>query len=96
MANDFSANPWTVDTTFATPIAKNHITNCMIFIKSITWSDQVAAGDQVIIQDRNGKIIQDAKAQGANTPIILNNPGWVEGLQVPTLVSGKLSIVVSK
>ncbi len=96
MANDFSANPWSIDTAFATPIAKNHITNCMIFIKSITWSDQVAAGDQLIIQDRNGKLIQDVKAQAANAAIIINNPGWVEGLQVPTLASGKLSVVVSK
>lgn len=96
MANDFSANPWSVDTPFATPIAKNHITNCMIFLKSITWSDQIAAGDQIIIQDRNGKLIQDAKANAANVPIIINNPGWVGGIQIPTLTSGKLSLVISK
>lgn len=95
MANDFSANPWSIDTAFATPIAKNHITNNMIYIKSITWSDMAAAG-QVIVQDRNGKIIQDSISVSANTTVIVNNPGWVEGLQVPTLTSGKLSIVVSK
>lgn len=95
MANDFSANPWSIDTVFATPIAKNHITNNMIYIKSITWSDMAAAG-QVIVQDRNGKLIQDSISVTANTTVIMNNPGWVEGLQVPTLTSGKLSIVVSK
>lgn len=95
MANDFTANPWSIDTVFATPIAKNHITNNMIYIKSITWSDQ-AAGASLLIQDRNNKIIQDAISAAANTPVIINNPGWVEGLQVPTLSSGKLSIVISK
>lgn len=95
MANDFSANPWSIDTVFATPIAKNHITNCMIFIKSITWSDQAAA-DRLIIQDRNGKIIQDSITPTANTAIILNNPGWVNGIQVTSLGAGKVSIVVSK
>lgn len=95
MANDFSANPWTIDTVFATPIARNHITNNMIYIKSITWSD-MAAGATLLIQDRNSKIIQDAVSAQANVPIIINNPGWVEGLQVPTLSSGKLSVIVSK
>ena len=96
MANDFSANPWSIDTAFAAPIAKNHITNCMIYIKSITWSD-MAANDLLLIQDRNGKIIQDAKAGTANQTINMNNPGWVEGLQIPTLTAGgKVSIVISK
>ena len=95
MANDFSANPWSVDTVFATPIAKNHITNNQIYIKSITWSD-MAAGAQVIVQDRNSKPIQDSISVTANTTVIMNNPGWVLGLQVPTLTSGKLSIVISK
>lgn len=95
MANDFSANPWNIDTAFATPVAKNHITNNQIFVKSITWSD-MAAGAQVIVQDRNGKVIQDSISVTANTTIIMNNPGWVLGMQVPTLTSGKLSVVVSK
>lgn len=95
MANDFSANPWSIDTAFATPIAKNHITNNMIFIKSITWSD-MAANATLIIQDRNNKIIQDSIAANPVSAIILNNPGWVLGFQVPTLSSGKLSVVLSK
>jgi len=96
MPNDFSANPWSIDTTFAAPIAKNHITNNMIYIKSITWSD-MAAGGLLLIQDRNGKTIQDSISVTANTTVILNNPGWVEGIQVPTLnANSKLSIVISK
>jgi len=97
MANDFSANPWFIDTAYSTPpTSPAHITNSMVYVKSVTWSDQVAGGDQLLIKDRNGKIIQDAKAQAANATIILNNPGWVEGFMVPTLASGKLSVVVSK
>lgn len=102
MANDFTKNPWTIDTPYSTPATaapgalNNHITNSYVFIKSITWSDQVAAGDQLIITDRNGKLIQDIKAQGANVALIINNPEWVNGFLVPTLASGKLSVVVQK
>lgn len=95
MANDFTTTVWFVDTAFATPIAKNHITNCEMYIKSITWSDMAAAG-QVIIQDRNGKVIMDSISVTANTTIVLQTPTWVNGLQVPTLTSGKLSIVVNR
>ena len=95
MANDFTANPWSIDAVFAAPIAKNHITNNMIYIKSITWSD-MAAGASLLMQDRNSKPIIDSVSVTANTTVIVNNPGWVLGMQVPTLSSGKLSVVVSK
>jgi len=96
MANDFTVNPWSIDTAYSTPPSAGHIVSSQIKAISITWSDQVAAGDQVVIKDRNGKIIVDAKAQAANTAIILASPSWVSGLFVPTLVSGKLSITVHK
>lgn len=96
MANDFSATTWLIDTAYSSVVSKNHITNSYVFCKSITWSDQVAGGDQLIITDRNGKVIQDIKAQAANSALIINNPGWVNGFLVPTLASGKLSVVMSK
>jgi len=96
MANDFTANPWTIDTAYSTLPSPGHIVGSMVKAISITWSDQLAAGDQVVIKDRNGKIIVDAKAQAANTAIILATPSWVQGLFVPTLASGKLSITVHK
>jgi hypothetical protein len=95
MANDFSAVVWNVDTAFATPVAKNHITNSEIYVKSITWSD-MAAGAQVVVQDRNSKTIMDSISLTANTTIVLQTPTWVNGMQVPTLTSGKLSIVVNR
>lgn len=96
MANDFTANPWSIDTAYSTLPSAGHIAGSMVKAISITWSDQVAAGDQVVIKDRNGKIIVDAKAQAANTAIILAAPSWVAGIFVPTLVSGKLSIAIHK
>lgn len=96
MANDFRANPWSIDTAYSTPPSAGHIVSSMIKALSITWSDQGAPGDQVVIKDKNGIIIVDAKAQAANTPVIIANPSWVNGLFVPTLVSGKLSITIHK
>lgn len=96
MANDFTENPWFIDTPYSTAPSPGHITQSRIKAISITWSDQVAAGDQVIIKNRNGKVIVDAKAQAANTAIILSVPSWVNGLFVPTLTSGKLSVTIHK
>jgi hypothetical protein len=96
MANDFTANPWAIDTAYSTVVSPGHITGSMVKAISVTWSDQVAAGDQVVIKDVNGKIIVDAKAQAANTAIILAVPSWTRGFLVPTLVSGRLSVTVQK
>lgn len=90
MANDFSANPWYIDTVMPTAINQN----CRL--SSVTWSEQTAAGDQLVIVDRNGKIIIDTKAQSANYQQVLGGFGWVAGFKVTVLTSGKLSIVISK
>jgi hypothetical protein len=95
MANDFSGNPWSIDTAYATIPSAGHIAGSMVKAISITWSDQSAANVQLIIKDRNGRVIVDAKAQAANTAIIVAAPSWVQGLFVPTL-DGKLSIAIHK
>lgn len=94
MANDFTSNPWSIDTAYATIPSAGHIAGSMVKAISITWSDQ-AAGGQVIIKDRNGKVIVDAISVAANTPVVVATPSWVQGIFVPTL-SGKLSIAIHK
>lgn len=83
MANDISANPWFIDTPGA-----GLIYGAYVRIKNILWSDQVAAGDQLIIQDRNGKTIANAKAPGANQIQFWGVDNWVNGLKVTTLTAG--------
>lgn len=98
MANDFTSNPWLIDTAYSTIPSPGHITGSMIKAISITWSDTTNAADQVIIKDRNGKTIVDAKAGQASAPaLIVATPSWVNGIFVPTLAAGsKLSIAIHK
>jgi hypothetical protein len=98
MANDFTGNPWSIDTAYSTIPSPGHIVGSMVKVISITWSDTTNAADQVIIKDRNGRVIVDAKAGQASAPsIIVATPSWVQGLFVPTLAANsKLSITVHK
>ena len=88
MANNFTANPWVVDTVMATPITQN------LKISNIIWTEQIAAGDQLVIQDQAGNVILDIKASSANIVQTLGNFQWVNGLKVTTLTSGKLYIYI--
>ena len=92
MANDFSGNPWVIDTAFAAVPSAGHITNSLLRVTSIVWTDQAAQGDQVVLTQVNGKPLLDAKTNAPNTPIVLGNPQWIRGLLVPTLSSGKVYI----
>lgn len=94
MANDFTSNPWSIDTAYSTIPSPGHIAGSMVKAISITWSDQ-AVGGALIIKDRNGKTIVDAISALANTPVVVAAPSWVAGIFVPTL-SGKLSIAIHK
>lgn len=98
MANDFTGNPWVIDTAYSTLPSPGHIAGSMVKAISVTWSDSTLAADQVIMTQVNGKPIVDAKAGVANAPpVIIAQPSWVRGILVPTLAAGtKLSITVEK
>ncbi len=98
MANDFTGNPWVIDTAYSTIPSPGHITGSMVKAISITWSDTTNAADAVTITQINGKPIVDAKAGVASAPaLIIAQPSWVRGILVPTLAAGsKLSITIEK
>lgn len=90
MANDFSVNPWYIDTPMATPY------NSYCKVTNIIWSEMVAATDQLIIVDRHGKVIVDTKGQAGLEQQVMGSFGWVNGFQATTLTAGKVAVVVSK
>ena len=90
MANDISANPWYLDTVMASPYFQG------VRIGNIIWNDAVTIGDQLIIKDRNGKVIVSAKCNQPNYPMAFGGFGWVEGLQLTTIGSGNVTVVISK
>lgn len=90
MANNFSTNPWTIDSVMASAYKAG------VYLGNIIWDEQAAAGDQVVIVDQNGKLILDTKASAQNVFQNLGKIGWVNGFQVTTLGSGKLTVAISK
>lgn len=88
MANDITGNPWFLDTT-------GTIYTDKVKIESIVWSDQVAAGDQLLIKDNNGKTILDTKASAANTEQWFGIKGWFNGIVLTTLASGKVMLYMA-
>lgn len=91
MANDFSSNPYFIDTAFSSGevLLRNHR------IRSVVWTNQVTAGDVLLVKDGDGKTIINAKASAANTNEAFSfMDGWFFGIQVPTLASGVLLVYV--
>ena len=97
MANDLTSNPWILDTVTAL------VTSDDLFIRAIKWNPGAAAiaGNQVILQDKNGKEFWRGDATGANgefvfNPASTNLTGWkVQGLKVPTIAAGRISIYLN-
>lgn len=91
MANDFSSNPYYIDTAYTT--GQSLFSN--IRIKSIVWSNPGSIGDQLIVKDGAGKIIIATNAATANMDVNFSfMDGWFFGLQVPTIASGKILVYI--
>jgi len=58
------------------------------------WTDQTAAGDQIVFQTTASKPIIDSKAQEANYQQNFGVLGWQNGIKGVTLASGVLNIAV--
>lgn len=88
MANDISSGNWRIDTLpFSYPYP--------VKIVNANWTDQTAAGDQLIATQGNGKPLIDSKAQQANFQQNFGNLGWyTSGIKVTKLDSGVLNINV--
>ena len=65
-----------------------------LYIKEIRWVDATTAGHTVVIKNKNGRAFWASEAAGDNFIDSYLYEGWVEGLQVPTLASGKIYIQI--
>ncbi|MGL5936025.1 MAG: hypothetical protein ACRCZI_10460 [Cetobacterium sp.] len=93
MANEFSRYPIVIDTPGA-----GDILTTPIRIKKIRWVNATTAGHQAVVQDQNGNIFWETIASGPNYveesdfSTDMSNRVVINGLEVPTLSSGKLYI----
>jgi len=91
MPNNFTSSPHTIDSVMATayPPGVGYV-----WIEDISWTEMVNAGDQLVIKDRNGNLILDTKATGANQFERFGKLNRVNGYQITVLGSGKVTIVI--
>lgn len=85
MANALAANPWKLDTAGAISTGK-------IFIQTIHWVLPATTGDDLLIVDRDGNIIVEAKAETNLQSQIFRLEAWYAGLTLTTLDSGKVLV----
>lgn len=92
MVNQLGPRHFLIDTPGATPVWLSGLN-----VASITWTGASGAGQAAVVKNASGtRTIFDAKASEANDfESAVYECGWVEGLMVPTLDSGKLLIVCS-
>jgi outer membrane protein assembly factor BamB len=89
MANDVQRNPWILDSTTLAPLWKGYIR-----MEAMTWQDVTAAGNQLILQDQNGKEVWSMTAPGSGY-FNYGKPMWINGLIVKRIDSGKVYITVN-
>lgn len=92
MANNFTSNPWIIDTPAVTILCRD-----LLRVKGIRWIGATTAAHQAICTDQNGKVKWEGVATGVNNSegddvsAPLQGANW-DGLIVPTLGSGRLYI----
>lgn len=90
MVNQIGPRFFVIDTPSSTPVWL-----AWVDVLSIIWSETTAAGHQATVKNASGtRIIFDAKSsEAADFEMSHWGTGWVEGLLIDTLGSGKLVIV---
>jgi len=88
MANNIQGPVWRIDTL-------PFVYHGPVKITNLWWTDQVAAGDSLVINSITGVPIVDSKAYAANFVQNFGFLGWYPvGIQVLTLGSGVIHISV--
>lgn len=65
-----------------------------LYIKSIRWVDATTAGHTAVLAGKGGRTFFASEASGDNFIDSFLYEGWVEGLQIPTLASGKVYLQI--
>lgn len=89
MANVLGTRPIVIDTPGATVLLKDWLK-----ISNIVWTSYTADAHTFEIQNAAGDKVYEGNGESDLAPIELVCPGWIKGLKVPTLQSGKLFIYI--
>ncbi len=90
MATNITANPWYIDTA-----GTGLIWTGKIYIKDLIWNKPTPGG-ALIILDQNGNVIINTIANASDAMFSFGTLSWVNGMSIPTMASGTLSIFITK
>lgn len=88
MANDFTGNPWQVDTAAV-------LTTERVRVRGIRWVGGTTAGHTAVIKDNKSDTVWSSVAAGANnveSDLFADRGMNFDGLNVTTIASGVLYI----
>lgn len=99
MANQFLDHVWVIDTAFTTGSPGTDKSGdtvapitARVAFNLVRWVDDAgaAAGNRVTIADKDGNVVWEAAAEGAQVNVESWGPIIVEGLRVPLIQTGRL------
>lgn len=92
MANDYSADPWVLDTA-----ANVLLVTGRIYLDRIRWIDPSTADHKLVLVDKNDKIVVSMTCELANKDQEVRFGQWVEnGLKLTVLGSGVVHLYRTK
>lgn len=87
MANQLTTSPFVIDTAGATILTK-----LALYVKKFEFTAYNTISDTVIVKDRSGNIVWQARGKSDFSPITQDLANNINGLQVSQLDSGKLLV----
>jgi predicted transcriptional regulator len=90
VANVITGRQWTLDTPGVGVIIYDH----EIKVKFIELANYIAAGDAVIVKDRNGRVVWTAVGATDFSEVRSGDIGWVDGLILERLDSGVCRVYI--
>jgi len=89
VANQLASLPWVIDTASA-----NVLFTGKIFVRHFEFAGYAAGTDTVVVQDINSRPVWQADGKTDLDPVLSYKVGWIKGIKVPTLSSGKLYVYI--
>lgn len=87
MANQVTTNPFAIDTAAGTTIYATRLK--VLHFEFVEYS---GPSDTVVVTNVQGNTVWSAKGNSDQTPVKSFKIGWINGLIVPTLDSGRLLV----
>ena len=90
MANVITGRQWTLDTPAPGVVVYDH----EVYVKFIEFANYINAGDVVVVQDRNTRVVWTAVGATDFSEVRSGDIGWVDGVILNALTSGVCRVYI--